>query len=347
MNQNDQTESAAAVDIEQPPSLVAYLRARGELGAGEIPAIHVLAGGVSNKTVEVIFADGRHWVLKQALPQLRVKSEWFSDPARIHREAAGMRALGKLLPAGNVTRFIFEDFETHVMAMSAVPLPHENLKTLLLAGQIDLDLIHQLAEILATIHRDSSARSAELSAEFADQTYFESLRLEPYYLTAASNVPEAAGFLNELVEATRRRRLALVHGDYSPKNILVSKGTLILLDHEVIHWGDPAFDIGFCMTHLLSKAHHLAAKRNEFLNAANVFQQAYFEKLGRLLWAGDLESFGVRHTLACLLARVAGRSPLEYLSPAEQDRQREVVLGLMKNPPARLRDLVEQFGRAI
>jgi aminoglycoside phosphotransferase (APT) family kinase protein len=124
---------------------------------------------------------------------------------------------------------------------------------------------------------------------------------------------------------------------------LVYQNRLILLDHEVIHFGDPAFDLGFSMTHFLSKARHLTEYRNAFAQAANFYWQTYRQTLGDLPWAGSLEPFAVRHTLACLLARVAGRSPLEYLSPEEKDRQQQAVVGLMAGVPVTISALIQQF----
>ena len=115
-----------------------------------------------------------------------------------------------------------------------------------------------------------------------------------------------------LVENTRERLFTLVHGDYSPKNVLIHNDKLILLDHEVIHFGDPAFDLGFGMTHLLSKAHHLPRMRSAFAQAALDFWTQYRSTLGEPPFAASLETYAVRHALGCLLARVAGRSPLEY-----------------------------------
>jgi hypothetical protein len=116
----------------------------------------------------------------------------------------------------------------------------------------------------------------------------------------------------------------------------------VLLDHEVAHVGDPAFDVGFGMTHLLSKAHHLSAQRTAFADAALRCWTAYALALGDLGWT-DLEARAVRHTLACLLARVAGRSPLEYLTPDERVHQRAAVLRLMAHPPDMMGSLIEQF----
>ncbi len=166
-----------------------------------------------------------------------------------------------------------------------------------------------------------------LPPHFGDRTFFETLRLEPYFAFTASQVPRAAPFMRALIERTRANRYTLVHGDFSPKNVLVHAGRLVLLDYEVIHWGDPAFDVGFSLTHLLSKAHHVATHRAAFKQAAHRYWHTYYAQVAGLF--GDLESRSVHCTLGCLLARVDGRSPLEYLSDAERDRQRDAVLSIM------------------
>ena len=172
--------------------------------------------------------------------------------------------------------------------------------------------------------------------------------MEPYYLYTAGQVPAAAGFINELVATTRATRQTLVHGDYSPKNVLVPRGgRIVLLDHEVIHWGDPAFDVGFAMTHLLSKANHLEKLRWEFLDAAARFWRAYTAALGGTPWAADLEGRAVRHTLGCLLARVGGRSPLEYLGGVECGRQSDAAVRLMRNGVGAVAELVRCFGESL
>jgi 5-methylthioribose kinase len=335
--------SADELDIERPGALVSYLRETSNIAPDEDPRIEVLAGGVSNRTVLVERASGEAWVVKQALAKLRVAVNWFSDPARIGREALGLKYLAEIAPAGSITPLVFVDHRYHLLAMKAVPRPHENWKTVLLAGRNDLDCVEQFGRLLGVIHRGGWERRGELARVFSDRSFFESLRVEPYYLYSARQVPEASGFLKELVLETRLRQLTLVHGDYSPKNILVAAGKLVLLDHEVIHFGDPAFDLGFSLTHFLAKGHHLPAHRAAFAVAARIYWRVYREALGEVRWAGDLEEFAVRHTLGCLLARVAGRSPLEYLTAGERAWQRACVLAMMADVPESVDELVGMF----
>jgi len=138
--------TADPLDIEQPDALAGYLRSTGRIGADEQITIRTLAGGVSNRTVLVERPSGEGWVLKQALPKLRVAVDWFSDPARIRREALGLRYLEQLAPPGSTTPLVFEDPDRYLLAMRAVPQPHENWKGMLLRGHIASDSVLQFAE---------------------------------------------------------------------------------------------------------------------------------------------------------------------------------------------------------
>src|ERR1041384_40765 len=316
--------TSVELDIEHHDALLRHLRKTRRIGSNEAALCSTLQGGVSNRTVLVERPNGEAWVIKQALPKLRVAEDWFSNPERSHREALGLIWLARFAPPGSITPLVFEDRTHHLLAMQAVPRPHENWKTRLLAGELERDYVVQFGQLLGTIHRRARELQNEVAPVFDDRTFFETLRLEPYYRFTATRNPAAADFLNELISDTLATRVTLVHGDYSPKNILIHhedgsaglptrsasngapphpslssgggeggrrpgegermaygsnarpkqeteaprEGRLILLDHEVIHFGDPAFDLGFSLTHLLSKAHHIPARRADFLQAA-------------------------------------------------------------------------------
>jgi tRNA A-37 threonylcarbamoyl transferase component Bud32 len=336
------------LDIERPGSLEAYLRATGRIRPDEHPEIRTLAGGVSNKTVLITRAGGEAWVCKQALAKLRVAVDWFSDPARIEREALGIEHLSRLAP-GFIPPLVFFDPEHFLLAMRAVPQPHENWKTMLLRGDLVPEHVEQFGRLLGTIHLNASRCAGELASVFAERRFFETLRLEPYYRFAATQVPQSASFYADLLERTRERWsgvphcLSLVHGDYSPKNILVHEGRLVLLDHEVIHWGDPSFDLGFALAHFLAKALHVPLHRADFQNAARQFVDTHAATIGDCGLRDGLAEMTVRHTLGCVLARVAGRSPLEYLTPAERALQRELVVCLLDDLPATPHDLFDAY----
>jgi 5-methylthioribose kinase len=330
------------LDIEQPNALLDYLRRKGHITADETPVIQTLPGGVSSRTVFVERATGEAWVLKQSLAKLRVQVDWFSDPQRIHCEATECWLI-KLAPEGSIPAFIFEDYDEHVLAMEAIPQPHDNWKQLMLAGGLKQEHAAAFGRLLGTIHRKATEQLAELAPDFADCTFFESLRLEPFYRYVAGNIADVADFLNALVADTENRRHTFTHGDYSPKNILIYQNRLILLDHEVAHIGDPAFDIGFSLAHLLSKAHYLTMQRPDFVKATKLYWTNYVETLGAVNWWDGFEARASKHVLGCLLARAAGRSQMDYLNADEKANQRRVVSALMQNPLSTIFETIEQF----
>lgn len=331
------------MNIEEPWQLIPYLREKRLIPQNSVPDISILAGGVSNRTVLVKPRVQSPIVLKQALEKLRVSVDWFSAPERVHREALGLHWMERIAPRGSAPVLLHEDRKLHIIAMSAVPSPHANFKQLLLDGRIEHEYVRQFAQLLGTIHANGARLRTEAEEVFGDQHFFNSLRLEPYYGFTSQQVPEATAFLGGLIERTKSRKITIVHGDYSPKNVLIHQDRLVLLDYEVIHFGDPSFDLGFALTHLLSKANHLAHSRNEFGKAAKLFWRTYETIVQGLPWSQTLEAHAVEHSLACLLARVDGRSPLEYLDAHGQSRQRKAVLTMLHRPPEKVDQLVDQF----
>jgi aminoglycoside phosphotransferase (APT) family kinase protein len=251
-------------------------------------------------------------VFKQALGRLRVAEEWLADPARIHREAAAIRALPRSAP-----RVVFEDRENYIYAMEAAPQDAEDWKTRLLRGERDEEVTREVARILVELGQ----RGPRWQQEFGDQHSFDQLRLDPYYRFTAARHPDLRFAFDEAI-ALAQRPLAMVHGDFSPKNLLVDGGGRVtLIDFEVIHYGDPAFDAAFLLNHLLLKG---------ALGLGQVF-------------AGELRGFEtaavIRH-LGCLhLARVDGKSPAEYLTQEQQAAARTRAREIILNPPKTIEEI--------
>ena len=124
-------------------------------------------------------------------------------------------------------------------------------KQQLLAGDIDYPLGKRAGCILGRIH-EATARDAR-SPSLADRTVFVQLRVDPYYRRIQERRPEVADAVAPIIERLMTAHDALCHGDYSPKNILTHEHGFTLVDYETAHRGDPTMDLGFFLSHLLSR----------------------------------------------------------------------------------------------
>ena len=325
------------MNIENTEEFISYLISKDIVGKEDNIQITRLSGGVSNRTLKVDF-EGPSWVVKQALQKLRVSEDWFSAPERIFHEAATMRWLHQYLP-GTSPELTFEDQEYFVVAMQAIPTPFINLKSHLLNSDPELTFIQKAGSMLGRIHQ-LGKDPQQLPELLLDSSFFSSLRVRPYYEQVAKAIPKTESFFRNLIEETRNHRYTLTHGDFSPKNLLVKDQQLILLDHEVAHYGDGTFDLGFFTTHLLAKSIYRPELRDLFHKAIEHFLVAYKAET-------DLDSKkeqrAVGHTIGCLLARVSGLSPLEYLNPAQQELQKMLALKMIEHPPSNLNELISVF----
>jgi 5-methylthioribose kinase len=321
--------------VENAPE---YLTGRG------LPApisVKELGGGVSNTVLLVEGPGGERMVLKQSLAKLRVEQDWFADRSRIFRESAAMRALHPHLAPDGVPEVLFEDSANCLYAMSAAPDDARTWKEQLLSGQIDKGAAVRAGEMLASIIR-ASWRDSAWDAEFGDQTVFDQLRLDPYYRATAARHPDLAPQFERLIADCAARRLSLVHGDWSPKNLLVSGDLVMAIDFEVIHFGDPAFDAAFLLNHLALKSFLMPEHRLRLAGAAEVFWWALREGLPS--GAEWMEPAAVRHLGALMLARVDGKSPVEYLRSDElRERVRQFARGVLLEPPETLAEVFERL----
>jgi 5-methylthioribose kinase len=294
-------------------------------------------GGVSNKVIRVV-GPGFRAVLKQSLGKLRVEREWLSDRARIFREAAAMRWVEGRLRGGRTPKVLLEDREDFTIAMEAAPAGAEMWKTRLLRGEFDAACARAAGTMLGSLIA-ASWNDAEARRIFGDRTVFRQLRIDPYYRFTADVVPECRGYLDELTGRSAARQVSLVHGDWSPKNLLVAEDVWAI-DWEVIHFGDPSFDAGFLLNHLLLKSIRMPEHRADLTQLALTFAAALNEEL-----PADAEwvpAAALEHLPALLLARVDGKSPAEYLDEGMRGRARDLAKDLMRHPAGSVREVFER-----
>lgn len=302
--------------VELSPATAAeYVRKHGLLPDGANSTADVLGGGVSNHVVQVTW-DGDCLVLKQPLPNLAVEDDWPADVVRVHNEANAARAYAHVISEAGfddvrVPAVAFEDEENHVIGIECAPANARMWKQDLLNGSVDTTVARAVGRVLGRVHRITADDDALRSA-FASKRPFDQLRIDPYHRTTAERHPDVAGAIRDEARRVLSIDRTLVHGDYSPKNVLVNDGgdelVAWILDFEVAHWGDPAFDVGFMLNHLFIKSVYNHEIGDAYENAARAFHDAYRDHAP---W--DVERETVAELAVLMLARVDGKSPVEYV----------------------------------
>jgi Phosphotransferase enzyme family len=289
-----------------------------------------LTGGVSSDIWRIDLASGPICV-KRALEKLRVAADWHAPVERNIYEARWM-----CHAAGFAPRLLGQDAASGTLAMQFLsPEDHPLWKNQLRDGIADAAFATHVAEALVTIHARTAADLA-VAAEFPTDAIFYDIRLEPYLVATAHAHPDRAERLLALVAATQANKKALVHGDVSPKNILCGPSGPVFLDAECAWWGDPAFDLAFCLNHLLLKCLWTPRAADGFLRCFDALSAAYLRGVG---WEPPdaLEQRAAALLPGLLLARVDGKSPVEYVTrESQKDQVRRVARALLADPPVRL-----------
>lgn len=298
-------------------------------------SLEPLQGGVSCDVFRVRLNSGTVCV-KQALAKLRVAADWRAPTDRAHVEAEWLREAETAgVPA---PRVFYEDRGADFFVMSYFDeATHDVWKSTLSGGQSDPAFAAKVGQVLARMHL-TSWRSDRLARAFQNAANFEALRIDPFLLYPARHNADVAGALTHLAERTRSVSEALVHGDFSPKNILKGPDGPVILDAECATYGDPAFDLAFCITHLLLKA---ARWTPAILDDARSLGAAYAQGMAERF--SDIDSRAVGLIAAIMFARVEGKSPVDYLRPADQGRVRQSARHWLASPPASVTALLDDW----
>ena len=294
-------------------SVLPYLRKRGLL-TGDA-TVESLTGGVSCVVLAVSSAEV-NLVVKQALPELKTKAKWVADQRRAIVEASAMRVYHQITPE-SVPELIDCDPDEFALTMSRLPDTCTNWKMDMLDGRIHPEMGSELGLILAKWH-NAAAISDEIKAEFMEDSLFEQLRVAPFYRAVAAVNPQLIPVINELITEITQVKITLVHGDFSPKNIMATAAHRpIVLDFEVAHTGNPVFDLAFLLAHLLCKTIRTVdeGERELLISTASGFLGKY-QETSELSVAQSLP----HHIALIALARVEGVSPVNYLDEPAQQR---------------------------
>lgn len=309
------------------------------------PAMTPLTGGVSSDIWRVEL-PGRTVCVKRALAKLKVAADWRAPIERNAYEAAWMRVAGAIVPDA-VPELLAVDRAAGALVMAYLPPDRYALwKTQLSQGVVETATARAVASRLVRIHA-ATAHDDDLASRFATDRIFHDIRLEPYLSATGRAHPDLAGRLRELAETTASTKRALVHGDVSPKNILVGPKGPVFLDAECAWYGDPAFDLAFCLNHLLLKCLWVPRAAARLLDCFTLLANDY--RAG-VTWEppAELEARTAALLPGLFLARVDGKSPVEYLHRADDKAKvRRVARALLAEPVPRLALLRDMWAREL
>ncbi|MEP7060802.1 MAG: aminoglycoside phosphotransferase family protein [Betaproteobacteria bacterium] len=323
--------------------MYASLRRMAVVSADTEIRLVALEGGVSSAIYRVDAAGGTFCV-KRALPKLKVAGDWRAPVERNRSEVDWLRYVSSLCP-GHVPAILGDDAEGGAFAMTWLPpTDFPTWKALLRDGRIDAADAGAVGDLLGRIHA-ATADNADIARAFAHDAIFHSIRLEPYLVATGRAHPDLAAHFAALVVTTQSQRRVLVHGDYSPKNILIGADGPVILDAECACFGDPAFDVAFVLNHLLLKGVWRPQWRALYMDALDALVEGYRRHAGWESWAA-LDARVAALLPALMLARVDGKSPAEYLdSAADQDAVRAFARPRVAEAPQRIGDIVRDWRR--
>jgi aminoglycoside phosphotransferase (APT) family kinase protein len=326
--------SAQPSQATLPDEVAASLARLGLIRPGDDVAAEPLTGGVSSEIWKVT-AGGRTFCVKRAMEKLAVAEEWRVPVVRNAYESRWYEVAGDRVP-GAAPKVLAHDEAAQLFAMDYLdPARHALWKAELASGHVDLEFAAAVGARLAAIHAATAGDKA-IAAAFPTGDLFEAIRLDPYLRATARRHPELAARLHALADRTAATKTALVHGDVSPKNILVGPAGPVFLDAECAWYGDPAFDLAFCLNHLLLKCLWVPQAAQRFLAAFDRLAESY---LATVRWepAERLEARAASLLPGLFLARVDGKSPVEYVTKeTDKQRVRRVATLFLRQPPERL-----------
>ena len=310
----------------------------GLLEAAAANRFEPLTGGVSSDIWKITTPE-RVFCVKRALSKLKVAADWLAPIERNRYEVAWYQVVHNILP-GAAPQILYHDEKAMFCAMSYLdPDTHRLWKSELAAGRAEPQHAAQAGECLARIH-SATANNESVWAQFPSNDIFHAIRLEPYLEATANRHPDLKAQLFALSRRTADIRLTLVHGDVSPKNILMGPNGPVFLDAECACIGDPAFDLAFCLNHLLLKCLWNPSAQAGYFACFEAMAQTY---LALVDWEAP-EEFEAR-TASLLpglfLARIDGKSPVEYIrTETDKNHVRRCARQALLTPPKRLLDLL-------
>ena len=297
------------IDISDKKIFENYLMETGLVSENDDFDFQYLEGGVSC-VVALVKAQGNYFIVKQALRKLNVKEDWTCDPGRMAVEMKSNEVYYRLVP-DNAPKVVSYDEKNNIFIREAAPESCRMWKSDLMGGMLDFKVASSVIKTLVTVH-NRCAGDEQIAKDFSDKEMFYKLRIDAYFEFSLKSNPTLTQYAKPIIDELMNSGITLVHGDYSPKNVMLDEKKVFITDYEVSHYGHPCFDIGFLSNHLILKSIHMREFGGAFLSMLQYVLDIYFDEMN-FMPKDELETSFVRVLPLLMIARVDGKSPVEYI----------------------------------
>lgn len=335
--------------ISDEAVLESYIVEKGLAKAGDGHKFVYCSGGVSGTVVYLDRPNDTPYIIKQALEFLKVKEDWPCPPDRVIVEYNANKVYSDVA-IGSVPKPLFVDEENWIFVREAVPDDWTMWKAAMMKGFLDFNVAEKAIKALVRVH-NYAAGNESVKQLFPSSDNFYNLRVNPYIEFTTKKYPELASEAERVCDELMKQKITLVHADYSPKNIMVcgDSGNIQILDFEAAHYGNPAFDIAFFFNHFILKSVKYSEISGAFISMLRFMYKIYFDEMNYMDRA-VLEDCSVRTLIFMLLARVDGKSPVEYLvnNPEKQQFVREIAFAIRNSKVKTIAEainIIEEYER--
>lgn len=309
------------IDISDEKALTKYLLDKQVINETDGYSFHYCNGGVSC-TVAFVYAGDRELIIKQGLARLKVREVWNCDPNRMYIEYESNRIYHNLMP-NCASPVYFYDGDNYIYGRKAVPESWHMWKNDLLEGVLNFNAAERVINTLVTVH-NYCATDEKIAEMFDSKDIFYNLRVSPYIEFVVQKYPQLDSYAKTIIDFLMNTKCTLVHGDFSPKNIMTDGREICILDYEVAHYGHPAFDLAFFSTHFILKAVKHRRWAAAYLNMLETMMNLYFDKIN-CMDKTILKECYVKLLGLIVLARVDGKSPAEYIT---EELDKDILRGI-------------------
>jgi 5-methylthioribose kinase len=326
-------------------SIPTYMHRKKLLDDGNVPLrVRSLSDGMKNLVYLVTSADER-WTVKQALSRVQIKERWWVDRKRVFAEKNCIELLHQIFPPPVIPEVLLEDRTDFVLVTTAPPDNSVLWEDELAGGRIDLQIAVQCGEFLATVHNETF-QNRDVRLMFKDTKAFEQLRIEPYYTRVIQAYPDLKKVITAQARTLMKDGYCLVLGDLRPRNVWITSGQLFLVDFATAHYGCPSFDLAFYSIDMCVKAMNNSTQKAAYLEAINVFWNAYF-RIAEYERVAETAKMAVADLGCLLLAATDGRQTQVFPDEHTMELSRRIAQSLLFTELERIEDITEFINRTL